>query len=601
MADRNEIDEIRRRIDIVSVIEQHVTLKRAGRRFRGLCPFHGEKTPSFNVDPEAGYFKCFGCGEGGDVFKFVQKIENLTFPEAVERLALLAGITLAPWQGSGASHQEPGLRDRLLQVNDIAQRYYSELLTRSQQGQAYVRERALLPETIQAFHIGYAPDSWDGFAQYLRRQRVSIDDAETAGLIARYEDGAPRDRMRSRLIFPIHDVHGRPVAFGGRLIGETGPGKPKYWNSPETDVFVKRNTLYGLWRARRAIAAQGYALIMEGYMDVVTAHQNGFENAVAALGTSLTEEHAKILAPLASKVLLAFDADSAGLKAAFRAAEIFGAREMDVRVIDFPPGDDPDSLLRSGRRGELTQRIDAAVPVLEYQLRLMIRSASAGEGASNIELFRQLIPLLANARNDVELDRYVRLVARHHPAFRRGSAAAEDRIRQDVVAYSREKQQAGGNLPAARPVTLAQDHRFDATVRAERSLIRALVGEDQTLASRVAQSIQADDFETEEYRALAAMLLVGEGDNGFGVQRRTSLATESDGLQALLSDIVMSDDEPLSDSLIDGEIQHLKMRTVMRERLALKARIDSGLATSQDYLRFHELQRATRGSLERRG
>ena len=597
MADRSEIDEVRARTDIVSVIERYVTLKRAGRRFRGLCPFHGEKTPSFNVDPEAGYFKCFGCGEGGDVFQFVQKIENLTFPEALERLALAAGITLAPKYGKENAGQpnEPSLKERLLKINEAAQRYFAELFQSTQPGQIYARERGLHSDTIRSFQIGYSSEAWDGLSRYLRSQRLSLDDAEAAGLVVKNDDGSWRDRMRGRLVFPIHDVHGRPVAFGGRYIGEAAPNIPKYWNSPETDLFMKRNTLYGLGKARRAIAAQGYAIVVEGYMDVVTAHQHGFENTVASLGTSLTEEHARTLAPLARKVLLAFDADSAGLKAAFRAAEIFEARDMDVRVIDFPPGDDPDSLLRAGRRGELTQRIDAAVPVLEYQLRLMVRGVAAGEQPDLVELFRQLIPVLAKARNDVELDRYVRLVARYHPAFSRGSAAAEDRIRQDVVFYSREKAQAAGNLASPQPVTLSQAKRYDATAIAERHLIRALVNEDVTLAQKVAKNISADDFETEELRSLAKLLLDRAAEFGISSLALSHGSLQNEALQALLSDIVMRDMEPLTESMIEGEIDHLKTRSVMREQLALRDRINSGAATPQDFERFHQLQRAVRG------
>ena len=596
MADRAEIDEVLQRTDIVGVIEKYVTLKRAGSRFRGLCPFHHEKTPSFNVDPEKGFYKCFGCGEGGDAIKFVQKVENLSFGEALERLAQAAGVPLTN-RGRDAAEDavERTQRDRLFQVNDVAQSYYSALLQDTPAGLEYARDRGLLAETIAAFHIGYAPDVWDGLVQHIRRSKLSIEDAETAGLIYRSERGSYIDHLRGRLIFPIHDVHGRTVAFGGRIIGESGPGRPKYWNCPETPVFVKRSNLYGLSRARKAIAAQGYAIIVEGYMDVVTAHQHGFENVVATLGTAVTDEHARVLATLARKALLAFDADAAGLKAAYKAAEIFQARDVEVRVIDFPPGDDPDSLLRSGRRGELTRRIDSSVSMLEYELRIVLRNLPEGEDPSRIELFRQLIPILAKAGNDVELDRYVRIVARHHPAFSRGSAAAEDRIRQDVAAFSREKGGASGNLVNRAAVTVAQEHRQDATVKAERNLIRALVSDDISLSARVARSISVSDFETARNRELVDRLLETARNEGFVGRRAESLLADDEHLSGLLSDIVMSDDEPLTEPVVDGGIRHLKNRSFMREQRTLTERINSGIATSQDVLRFHELQRATRG------
>jgi len=598
MADRTEIDEVLQRTDIVGVIEKYVTLKRAGSRFSGLCPFHHEKTPSFNVDPEKGFYKCFGCGEGGDAIKFVAKIENLSFPEALERLAQAAGIQLTH-RGRDAAEEtaERSLRDRLFQVNDLAQSYYSALLQHTPAAQDYAEERGLLPETIAAFHIGYAQDIWDGLVNHIRRAKLSLEDAETAGLIFRSERGSYIDHLRGRLIFPIHDVHGRTVAFGGRAIGESDPSrpKPKYWNSPETPVFVKQRNLYGLSRARKAIASQGYAIIVEGYMDVVTAHQHGFENVVATLGTAVTEEHVRVLASLARKVLLAFDADSAGLKAAYKAASIFQARDVEVRVIEFPPGDDPDSLLRSGRRGELTRRIDASMSMLEYELKIIVRNLPEGEDPSRIELFRQLIPVLAKAGNDVELDRYLHIVAPHHPAFSRGSAAAEDRIRQDVASYSREKGGNAGNLPSRAAVTVAQEQRQDATVKAERNLIRALVSDDISLSARVARSVTVSEFENARNRELVERLLETARAGGLSGRKVESMLGDDVHLSGLLSDIVMTDDEPLTEAVVDGGIKHLKNRSTMREQKALTERINSGTATSQDYLRFHELQRATRG------
>ncbi|MDQ2798689.1 MAG: DNA primase, partial [Armatimonadota bacterium] len=398
MADRSDIDTVRTRTDLVSVIERYVTLKRAGKNLVGLCPFHQEKTPSFQVNPSLGVWKCFGqCNEGGDVFKFVQKIENLSFLEALERLALQAGVTLSRQGGGGrreasASGTEQGgsdvgERERLYRINALALRYFREMLQRAPMAQEYVQGRGLAHDVQERFALGFAPDVWEGLSQFLVQKGASLADAETAGLVAKNQRGGTYDRLRGRLVFPIFDAQERPIAFGGRLIAEGQPGQPKYWNSPETPVFSKSRTLYGLHHARKAIAAQEQAIIVEGYTDVVAAHQAGFENVVATLGTSLTEDHVPILARLANRVLLAFDADTAGLKAASRAAQIFEAQDVDVRVLDLPPGDDPDSLLRAGKRREFERAIEDALPLTEYRLKRLIRTSALETERDRVALF----------------------------------------------------------------------------------------------------------------------------------------------------------------------------------------------------------------------
>ncbi|MBV9849213.1 MAG: DNA primase [Armatimonadetes bacterium] len=421
MADRSDIDEVRRRTDLVSVVEKYVTLKRAGKGLTGLCPFHQEKTPSFHVSPEIGRWKCFGqCNESGDVFKFVQKIENLTFPEALERLALHAGVTLTrpapPGLGAGGAARPAGdERERLYRINALALRFYRGILAKTPPALEYLRGRGIAHAAAEAFALGYAPDAWDMLAAHLARQGVDLADAERAGLVGKSERGSHFDKMRGRLVFPIFDVQDRPIAFGGRLLGTAGPGAPKYWNSPETPVFSKSRTLYGLGRARKAIASEGRAVVVEGYTDVVAAHQAGFENVVATLGTALTEEHVKILARLAPVVLLAFDADSAGLKAAFRAAEIFEAQDVEVRVLGLPEGEDPDSLLHAGRRSDFERAMDEAMPLVQYRLERLIRKSDTGTEGGRLALFKKALPVLASVPSVIEREQYVKRLAPYHP------------------------------------------------------------------------------------------------------------------------------------------------------------------------------------------
>ena len=620
MPDRSDIDEVRTRTDIVSVIEKYVTLKRAGGKLKGLCPFHQEKTPSFVVSPEIGYWKCFGqCAEGGDVFKFVQKIENLTFPEALERLALQAGVTLtsrAPRPAPGPNGQpaplsEAGEKDRIYRINALALRFYRDVLARAPVARDYLAGRGLAHEAIEGFSLGFAVDEWDALCRFLTQKGVALADAEKAGLVTIGERGT-FDKLRGRLIFPIFDVQERPIAFGGRLIAEARPGQPKYWNSPETPVFSKSRTLYGLSRARKAIAAQGRAVVVEGYTDVIACHQAGFENVIATLGTALTEDHVQTLARLASTVLLAFDADSAGLKAAGRAAQIFEAQEVDVRVLDLPEGEDPDSLLRTNRRRVFELAIENALPLTEYRVRHLIRKGPAETERDRVALFRRALPILASVPSMVEREQYVKMLAPYHPHYNAGAAFAEEHIRQDVAAHSAGGSDAqngsgsngytGSNGYRARrsapvPMPPLALSRGGATEQAERHLLRALVSDDPALSAPVLQGLTPEDFVSEHARALALYLFdYFLWDDA--LDPGAVLAELGDDPRAtLLAELLMnSGDEPLTPETVTGEIAHLKMRAKEGTLFRLKAMILEGTADADTMRRFAQLQSELKGT-----
>lgn len=620
MADRSDIDEVRTRTDIVSVIEKYVTLKRAGGKLKGLCPFHQEKTPSFVVSPEIGYWKCFGqCAEGGDVFKFIQKIENLTFPEALERLAMQTGVTLtsrAPRQSPGSDGQpaplsEAGEKDRIYRINALALRFYRDVLGRSSMARDYLAGRGLAHEAIQNFSLGFAVEEWDALCRYLTQKGVALADAEKAGLVTIGERGT-FDKLRGRLIFPIFDVQERPIAFGGRLIAEAKPGQPKYWNSPETPVFSKSRTLYGLSKARKAIAALGQAIVVEGYTDVIACHQAGFENVVATLGTALTEDHVQTLARLASTVLLAFDADSAGLKAAGRAAQIFEAQEVDVRVLDLPEGEDPDSLLRTNQRRVFELAIENALPLTEYRIRHLIRKGPAETERDRVALFRKALPILAAVPSMVEREQYVKLLAPYHPHYSTGAAFAEEHIRQDVSAHlagQSDTPQGGSGTggygsngyrarrPAPVPMPPLALSRGGATEQAERHLLRALVSDDPALSGPVLQSLTPDDFLSETARSLASSLydyLLWEETLDPGA----ILAALGDDPRAnLLAELLMnSGAEPLTPETVSGEMNHLKMRAKEGAASRLKAMILDGTADAETTQRYIQLQSELKGT-----
>ncbi len=431
-----EKEEIRRRIDIVELISAYSPLKKTGGRYKGLCPFHQERTPSFTVDPVLGRWHCFGgCAEGGDIFKFLMKAEGLTFPEAVEKLAAKAGVALTRrGMDKETSARLSNEKDRLYSANALAAQFFRECLRRDSGPRTYCERRKLAYETLDAFQIGWAPDDWSQLANYLLRNGVRAEDAEKAGLIfpSRRGDGFT-DKFRARLIFPILDAQERIVAFGGRLI-ESVEGAPKYLNSPETPVFSKSAVLYALNRARKAIQSDDKVLVVEGYMDAVACHQAGIENVVATLGTSLTERHVEVLRRYTKTVILCFDADAAGERAALRAADLFRAAgpEFTLKVLVLPPGDDPDSMLSRGDAPAFRRALDLALTVPEFQLQAMQPRFDLREESGRIEYLRAAIPILAQIPSSLERDRLIRKLAPNHPSYASGGSRAEESIREEI-------------------------------------------------------------------------------------------------------------------------------------------------------------------------
>ena len=328
MAD-SAIEEIKRRLDIVDVVGQTVDLKRAGKSFKGLCPFHAEKTPSFTVSPERGTFHCFGCGEGGDVFSFVQRRDNLDFREALQELANRAGVELERGSASRPDPAERAERDRLHALLSAAADFYRAELAgpRGGNARAYVESRGLTAETIDAFGLGYAEPSGRALERHLLAAGFTHEEAVKAGALGQADDGRTYDGFRDPLVFPIRDAEGRAIGFGGRAL--RADQQPKYLNSPQTELFDKGANLYALDRAAAAIREARRAIVVEGYMDALVAHQHGFRNVVATLGTAIGERHIQILRRLASEVVLALDADAAGVRAAIRGFEVAGQSLVD--------------------------------------------------------------------------------------------------------------------------------------------------------------------------------------------------------------------------------------------------------------------------------
>lgn len=438
---RYPLEDIRSRCDIVEIISPYVALKRSGKSLKGICPFHAEKTPSFVVNRDTQRWMCFGCGANGDVFSFLMRIEGLTFVEAVEQLAAKTGVDISH---AAKNARSAGERDVVLHVNNLSAVYFRKLLERSRVAREYIKKRDIAPESVEQFKLGYAASEWSGLADYLRSQKVRLEDGAKAGLLVARESGKGfYDRFRNRLIFPIFDVQNRIIGFGGR---DLGGSEAKYINSPETPVFIKNRTLYALNFARKAIIDQGYVILVEGYMDVITAHAAGFTNVVATMGTALTLEHVNVLSRYTKTAVLAFDSDSAGMTAALRSAPMFEEAEFVVKAAPMPPGEDPDSLIRRGDRAVFAELVASAIPIPDYKLKIIAAKHDTNTREGQLAFLNEAIPVIAGVSRQVERERLIALLAPYHPNFRSGTTPAEVHIRHEVEA--RRARQAS-KLPSA--------------------------------------------------------------------------------------------------------------------------------------------------------
>ncbi len=409
------IAEVRMRASIFEVISEAVVLKRAGKEYRGLCPFHNEKSPSFNVNVDKGIFKCFGCGEGGDVFAFVQKLKGLNFIDTVRDLAHKYGVQLVE---TDVDRKEYDKRTQILLLYQQASEYYIRLLKDPQEGaipRKYLADRGLSEETIEKFKLGYAPNAWDGLLNYLSTSTgASPSTLEEAGLVKkRAESSGHYDLFRNRLMIPICDSDGRVIAFGGRTLGDD---QVKYLNSPESPIYIKGHHLFGFNLAKEAIKAKDGVIVTEGYFDAITPHQYGFTNTVATLGTALTEQQAKLMVRYteSKRVYLSFDADAAGARAIEKGgdtlSQIAEGVGIDLRVLKIPGGKDPDECLRASEDGPrlFTEAIEKAATMVEYRLEQAVAAIDFTSRMGRIDASKAVVPVLASIKNAVARGEYVR-------------------------------------------------------------------------------------------------------------------------------------------------------------------------------------------------
>jgi DNA primase len=521
---RDQVREIRERADIVEVVSQYVALKPSGSNFKGLCPFHSEKTASFLVNPGRGLWRCYGaCGTGGDVFDFVMKSENLSFPEAAEKLARRYGL---PFQRGGESTERASEREKLYRANALAERFFREQYRAASQVQAYVARRGLSAEMVELFRLGYAPGR-ERLGAFLSSQGVSASDAERAGLLIRGEQGL-RDRFWNRLIFPILDVEGRPIAFGGRAMEEV---QPKYLNSPETPIFTKGRTLFGLHLARKGIPASGHAVVVEGYMDLIACHQAGFSQAVATLGTAITPEVIRLLRRYTSQLLLAYDGDSAGLGAALRSAPAFEEAGCEVRIVRLPHGKDPDSVIKEDGAAAFQQLLNEAEPLVDYHLNELARRHDLSTPAGRLAMVQDAARIVGQLKSTVAREhhrgqfeqRLRKLAAQWHPGDATRAQEAERALR---VELQRAWNSPARSMQPVRPdefdrgegePAVAPARPLSGELLAEALLLRAALT-DGAWGGRIAAALRSEDFEDPRHRGVAEVLfgdlVSGTADSG---------------------------------------------------------------------------------------
>ncbi|NCF75279.1 MAG: DNA primase, partial [Xanthomonadaceae bacterium] len=397
-------EEIKSKLDIVDLISEYVKLSQAGKNWKGLCPFHNEKTPSFFISQERQYWHCFGCGEGGDIFTFIMKIEGLDFYQTLKLLAKKAGIELKP-----QNIQTTNLKNKLLDINELSKKFFHYLLQnspRAENARRYLKQRNLDKKTIENFKLGYAPNSWDKLLNFLKLKGYNFEDIFKAGVIVK-KDNRYYDRFRNRLVFPINNLHGQTVGFSARALDEQSGAK--YINSPQTEIYNKSEILYGLDKAKNSARKKNEIILVEGQMDMVSSHQAGVDNVVATSGTALTEGQIKILKRYADNLLLAFDSDQAGEKAAKRGAEIGLSLGISVKVIKLLKGQDPDDCIRKNPN-DWKKAIRKAEPFLEFYMEqaFMKFDLTNVEGKKSILNFMKILAVLPSK---IEQDYYIKKLA----------------------------------------------------------------------------------------------------------------------------------------------------------------------------------------------
>ena len=492
------LNEVRQANDIVDVISQYVHLKRSGRNYFGLCPFHNEKSPSFSVSPDKQIFHCFGCGVGGNVITFVSQIEGLNFVETVQMLAERANIQLPTLQNNGDTQREI-LKDKVYKVNEFTAEYYHQNLYKPQakMAQEYVKKRQLTNETLKSFRIGFS-GKFDELYQELKKQGFQEQEILESGLVNKNERGQYIDRYRNRLMFPICDARGRVIAFGGRVLDDS---KPKYINSPENVVYSKGRHLFGLNVAKKGDTKK--LLIVEGYMDVISLHQRGITNVVAPLGTALTEQQGWLLRKNSEQIILSFDSDDAGIKAKLRAIDILQNMGCDLRVIQLEGAKDPDEYIVKYGNMRFQNAVDKAFSVVEFKVKILKKELNLENTNDKIKFLNEIAKLISKVDNTIEREVYIEKIAKEYDISKEAIYAEVNKL-----TYKNDKSEKV--LEKAKPVIthkkVETKEVSESIRRRENTIISILLTGDLSIFEIIKQNIKPEDFQDEINQEIAKKL-----------------------------------------------------------------------------------------------
>jgi DNA primase len=578
------VERVKDAADMIEIVSGYTELRRSGERYTGLCPFHEERTPSFSVDPREKLYYCFGCEAGGDVFRFVQEKEGLGFGEAVEALAERYGVEMEREREDPRAEEARKRRARLGEVLERTAQFYANYLWESgEAGKAreYLASRGLGEEVLRAFGVGYAPSAWDQVLTRGQRAGFSVMELAAAGLVQKGRRGGHYDRFRARIMFPVRDARGRVQGFGARALRPDS--KPKYLNSPEGELYRKGRTLYAVDRARGAIAKAGRAVVVEGYMDVLAAHQAKIEEAVAVMGTAITPEQLQQLSGYAEEAVLALDADRAGRAAMLRAQRVAGSRKLRLRVAAMPAGEDPADMLEAGKAERVQELIEEAVELPEFHVRVALDEADLGSPAGRDRALDEVVPVLAAMGESISRDELARVVA--------------DRLNADPgLVMRRVTEEVGRPAMSATPATKADGGAPAAAAAAPPRPLSARERREQALlAMCIASKGEGREFLgrlTAEHLSSPAVGRARDWLAGHLEEPMSGLPREDDELVSLITQLVMkAEREPggreamelsflqLEQTMIEGRIQDARQEggdppvELQRRRAELAERI----------------------------
>ncbi|HEX9918652.1 MAG TPA: DNA primase [Pyrinomonadaceae bacterium] len=559
------IDDLKRQADIVRVVQDYVSLKKKGANWMACCPFHQEKTPSFSVNPSKDIFYCFGCQKGGSVFNFVMEMERVSFPEAIKIVAEKVNMPLPEMVEDKRFEARRKEADEVVELNSWALEWWEGQLgegnAEAKAARDYVEGRGITDETRRTFRLGYAPDSWDGLSSYLKRKGAASSQIERSGLVVKKDAGGFYDRFRGRLIFPVLDAQGRAIAFGGRVMQT---GEPKYLNSPETAAYTKGRHLYGLHQTRDEIRRKKFAILVEGYLDLIIPYQFGVRNAVASLGTALTPEQAKLLGRFARRVVVNYDGDRAGVAAAKRAIETLLAEDFDIKVLVLPEGTDPDEFIKASGVEAYNERRGAALPHIQFVLDQAMRDRNLRRPADKAEAVEEVLPFIRAVRNRIQKREYFDMTM---DALR----VEEPALRRELWQTVAKAQTTNADASAALQDKVVRAESAPLTV-AEQRLLELLIQEVElrrTLLPRIAPDDYEDLPTAGVFRALTEIEAAGEEVSFDTLGRRTegdAVASDLVPLLLMSEPVERAQGEATDDVLAEAESCLLTLRLMRVER-----------------------------------